>query len=109
MLLPRARRLLSLHDETVRELRGGETTLLVNVIASGLTPALIAAGTSTVAPRPAHPGGAKMTETARLIGAGQRPHTPGRSTSRSGADKEPMVTVRRPSRRGVITTPRPGM
>jgi DNA-binding transcriptional LysR family regulator len=43
MLLPRARRLLLLHDETVRELRGGETTLLVNVVASGLTPARVLA------------------------------------------------------------------
>jgi DNA-binding transcriptional LysR family regulator len=42
-LLPRARRLLLLHDETVRELRGGETTLLVNVVASGLSPARVLA------------------------------------------------------------------
>jgi DNA-binding transcriptional LysR family regulator len=42
-LLPRARRLLLLHGETVRELRGGETTLLVNVVASGLTPARVLA------------------------------------------------------------------
>jgi DNA-binding transcriptional LysR family regulator len=41
LLLPRARRLLALHDDTVRELRGGETELLVNVIAPGLTPAVV--------------------------------------------------------------------
>ncbi|GAA3209289.1 LysR family transcriptional regulator [Dactylosporangium siamense] len=44
LLLPRARRLLVLHDETVRELRGGETTLLVNVVAPGLTPARVLTG-----------------------------------------------------------------
>ena len=43
MLLRRARQLLVLHDQTVRELRGGETTLLVNVVAPGLTPARVLA------------------------------------------------------------------
>jgi DNA-binding transcriptional LysR family regulator len=43
MLLPRARRLLILHDEAVRELRGDEQALLVNVVAPGLTPARVLA------------------------------------------------------------------
>jgi DNA-binding transcriptional LysR family regulator len=43
VLLRRARQLLALHDDTVRELRGGETALLVNVVAPGLTPARVLA------------------------------------------------------------------
>jgi DNA-binding transcriptional LysR family regulator len=50
MLLPRARQLLVLHDETVRELRGGEVTLLVNVVAPGLTPARVLAGARSAEP-----------------------------------------------------------
>lgn len=43
LLLPRARQLLALHDETLRELHGGESALLVNVVAQGSTPARVLA------------------------------------------------------------------
>jgi DNA-binding transcriptional LysR family regulator len=40
-LLGRARQLLALHDETVREVRAGTAPLLVNVVGQKLTPALL--------------------------------------------------------------------
>lgn len=43
LLLVRARQLLALHDQTLRELRGHETPLLVDVVAQGHTPALVVA------------------------------------------------------------------
>lgn len=42
-LLVRARQILSLHDETLRELRGEERALLVDVVGQRLTPALVLA------------------------------------------------------------------
>jgi DNA-binding transcriptional LysR family regulator len=42
-LLVRARQILALHDETLRELRGESTSLLVDVVGERLTPALVLA------------------------------------------------------------------
>ncbi|MFC4146080.1 LysR family transcriptional regulator [Micromonospora mangrovi] len=49
-LLPRARQLLALHDETVRDLRGDDSALLVNVVAPGLTPARVLAAARRLDP-----------------------------------------------------------
>jgi DNA-binding transcriptional LysR family regulator len=49
-LLARARQLLALHDETVRELRSGTTPLFVNVVGQKLTPARVLAAAREAAP-----------------------------------------------------------
>ncbi|MBC6462870.1 LysR family transcriptional regulator [Actinomadura sp. HBU206391] len=49
-LLVRARQILSLHDEILRELRGQGTSLLVDVVGERLTPALVLAGARACAP-----------------------------------------------------------
>jgi DNA-binding transcriptional LysR family regulator len=49
-LLARARQLLALHDETVREVRAGTAPLFVNVVGQKLTPALLLAAAREAAP-----------------------------------------------------------
>ncbi|MGS2615915.1 LysR family transcriptional regulator [Micromonospora sp. LZ34] len=49
-LLRRARQLLALHDETVREVAAGMTALLVNVVGQKLTPARLLAAAREAAP-----------------------------------------------------------
>jgi DNA-binding transcriptional LysR family regulator len=49
-LLLRARQLLALHDETVREVRAGTAPLYVNVVGQKLTPALLLAAVREEAP-----------------------------------------------------------
>ncbi|MCW6003581.1 LysR family transcriptional regulator [Micromonospora sp. CPCC 205371] len=49
-LLARARQLLALHDETVREVRAGTAPLFVNVVGQKLTPALVLAAARQAAP-----------------------------------------------------------
>ncbi|MFG1709418.1 LysR family transcriptional regulator [Nonomuraea sp. M3C6] len=46
-LLVRARQILTLHDETLRELRGEGAPLLVDVVGERLTPALVLAAART--------------------------------------------------------------
>lgn len=50
-LLRRARELLSLHDATLRELRGEPLSLTVDVVGAGLTPALVLAAARRRAPQ----------------------------------------------------------
>jgi DNA-binding transcriptional LysR family regulator len=49
-LLTRARQLLALHDETVRELRGEPRSLTVDIVGPDLTPALVLARARRIAP-----------------------------------------------------------
>lgn len=49
-LLTRARKLIALHDSTVRELRGERRSLTVDIVGSGLTPALVLAAARRLAP-----------------------------------------------------------